>query len=187
MRNCNLHCIPQLGGIIHRREHQQTQNHTPEVPTQLWRQIISQVLQEDGSRWINRKTSPPLIPPASINSSTRGTCIENCLFLALNWVNTGFKFGFCVASVDVRNDFTHSTIPLKPRPLQISVFTGGCGFKTQLYEQRSCSTQLCCVTTCGRRHVQHESLFLPVRIPLTRSAVSTTAWEELLDNFLLTS
>lgn len=37
-------------GIIHRRQHEQTQNHTSEVPAQLRGQIISQVLREDENR-----------------------------------------------------------------------------------------------------------------------------------------
>lgn len=38
-------------GIVHRGQHEQTQNHTPEVPAQLRGQIISQVLHEDENRW----------------------------------------------------------------------------------------------------------------------------------------
>lgn len=37
-------------GIVHRRQHEQTQNHTAEVPAQLRGQIISQVLREDENR-----------------------------------------------------------------------------------------------------------------------------------------
>lgn len=39
--NGNLHCVLQLVGIIHGRQHQQTQNDAPEIPTQLGGQIIS--------------------------------------------------------------------------------------------------------------------------------------------------
>lgn len=45
MRNSDLHCAPQLVGIINRVQHKQTQNDTLEVPTQLRRQIVCQVLQ----------------------------------------------------------------------------------------------------------------------------------------------
>lgn len=42
---------------------------------------------------------------------------------------------------------------------------------------------LACVTTRGRRHVQHDSLFLPARIPLTIFAFSLQL-PELPDNFI---
>lgn len=48
----------------------------------------------------------------------------------------------------------------------------------------SCSTQLACVTACGRRHVHHDSLFLPARIPLTGSACPGAPSEGRSDNFI---
>lgn len=55
IRNRDLHGGPQLVGVIHGAEHEQTQHHTPEVPAQLRGQIICQVLHggtPGGERWL---------------------------------------------------------------------------------------------------------------------------------------
>lgn len=85
----------------------------------------------------------------------------------LQSLNSVFMFRFCAASVDKKHDVTHSSSRISPLEGVVS----GHSF----CEQRSTSTQFTSGTTCGRHHVQHDSLFLPAKTPVTVCAISATS------------
>lgn len=73
----HLDGVPQLVGVIHGRQHQQAQDDAAEVPTQLWGQVISQVLWAETE--VRKPGQKPRHDPKASQLSLTWESISNVL------------------------------------------------------------------------------------------------------------
>lgn len=127
----HLDGVPQLIGVIHGRQHQQAQDDAAEVPTQLWGQVISQVLWAETE--VRKPGQKPRHDPKASQLSLTWESISNVLPLGGVFSQFGVERPHCtrVTACGRRHDslflpacknstYIHTQREMRPRLLRCS-------------------------------------------------------------------